>query len=52
MKTSIDKQISFLLKQMEKAMPEIRRQVEVYERNVKTGKDIKTPQITTQFKHV
>ncbi len=52
MKISIDKQISFLLKQMEKAMPEVRRQVEVYEKNLKTGKVIKSLQVTTQFKHV
>lgn len=52
MNISIDKQITFLLKQMEKAVPEIRRQVEVYEKNLKTGKAGKSPQIITVFKHV
>ena len=50
--STTDKQIAFLLTQMEKAMPEVRRQVEVYERNLKAGKIIKATQIITQFRHV
>jgi hypothetical protein len=42
MKISIDKQVALLLKRMEKAMPEVRRQVEVYERNLKNEKVIKS----------
>jgi hypothetical protein len=33
----IDKQISYLLSQMGKAMPEVRRKVQVYEDNLKPG---------------
>ncbi len=49
--STIDKQIAHLLKQMEKAMPEVRRQVEVYEKNLKAGNINKSPQIAPQFKH-
>ncbi len=49
--STIDKQIAYLLKQMGKAMPEVRRQVEVYEKNLKSVK-IKTPKIGQEFKHV
>ena len=48
---TIDEQISFLLKQMENAMPEVRRQVKVYEKNIKSGKVVKSTQIATQFKY-
>jgi hypothetical protein len=33
-----EERISFYLKQMEKAMPEIKRQIKVYEEAVKSGK--------------
>jgi len=52
MNTSINKQIAFLLKQMEKAIPEIRRQVEVYEKNLKTGKLVKSSMVTTRIDNV
>lgn len=50
--TSTNKQISFLLKQMEKALPEIRRQVKVYEKNLKRGKVVKTSLVTTRIDNV
>ncbi len=34
---------------MEMAMPEIKRQVEVYEKNIKKGIQIKYPRISPQF---
>ena len=50
--STIDKQIAFLLAQMDRAMPEVKRQVEVYEKNLKAGKIIEASQVNTQFKHV
>lgn len=44
--------VQFALKQMEKAMPVVKRQVAVYERNIATGKDQKKPPISPQFKNV
>jgi len=38
--SGIDLKIINMLKAMEKAMPEIRRQVEVYERSLKHGIDL------------
>lgn len=49
---SIEEQIKFFLAQMEKAMPEVRRQVKVYEKRLKDGKLKRTPAIPSQFKHV
>ncbi|WP_167398280.1 hypothetical protein [Flavobacterium crocinum] len=44
--------IQFALKQMEKAMPIVKKQVAVYEKNVALGKDQKKPPIAPQFKNV
>jgi len=44
--------VQFALKQMEKAMPNIRAQVALYEKNVRLGKDQKKPSIAPQFKNV
>ena len=52
MKPSIQKQVSFLLEQMKKAMPEILRQVEVYENNLKNGKMVKGKAINTSVNNV
>ena len=35
---STQERIAFYLKQMEKAMPEIKRQIKVYEEAIKSGK--------------
>ena len=50
--SNVDDYISQILIMMEKAMPEIKRQVEVYEKNIKKGVDIKYPKISPQFKNV
>jgi hypothetical protein len=42
---STQERITFYLKQMEKAMPEIRRQIKVYEEAVKSGKRNTKPTI-------
>ena len=36
--SSTEERIAFYLKQMEKAMPEIKRQIKVYEDAIKSGK--------------
>ncbi|PBJ11476.1 hypothetical protein [Flavobacterium sp. ACN6] len=43
--------IQFALKQMEKAMPVVKKQIAVYEKNVSLGKDQKKPPIAPQFKN-
>lgn len=44
--------VKFALKQMEKAMPIVKQQVAVYEKNIALGKDQKKPIIAPQFKNV
>ncbi|CAM3581724.1 hypothetical protein [Flavobacterium chungbukense] len=44
--------IEFALKQMEKTMPIVKKQVAVYEKNIALGKDQKKPPIAPQFKNV
>jgi hypothetical protein len=50
--TNTTERIQFALKQMEKAMPAVKIQVAVYERNIKLGKNQKKPPIAPQFKNV
>ena len=44
--------VQFALKQMKKAMPVVKQQVAVYEKNIRLGKDQKKPTIAPQFKNV
>ncbi|KAF2515882.1 hypothetical protein EYY60_01820 [Flavobacterium zhairuonense] len=44
--------VQFALKQMEKAMPVVKKQVAVYEKNIASGKNNKKPAIAPQFKNV
>jgi len=37
---------------MRKAMPEIKRQIEVYEKNLQSGNQVKSPKIAAQFGNV
>jgi hypothetical protein len=50
--SEIDVYLTQILKMMEKAMPEIKRQVEVYEKNIKMGIQVKNPRISPQFNNV
>jgi len=43
--------IQFALKQMGKAMPVIKKQVAVYEKNIALGKNKEKPIIAPQFKN-
>jgi hypothetical protein len=44
--------IQYALEQMKKAMPTIKKQVAVYEKNIALGKNQKEPAIAPQFKNV
>jgi len=50
--SDIDLRISQILKKMEKAMPEIRRQVEVYESKIRLGINVTPPSVPPKFKNV
>ena len=50
--TNTSERVQFALKQMEKAMPNVKQQVALYEKNIRLGKDQKTPSIAPQFKNV
>ncbi|MCX8483696.1 MAG: hypothetical protein ORO02_00610 [Bacteroidia bacterium] len=43
--SSTEERIAYYLKRMEKAMPEIQKQIKVYENAIKSGKT-KSPKIT------
>jgi len=47
-----EQRIAHTLQQMRKAMPEIKRQVEVYEKSLKAGTHITSPKVAPQFKNV
>jgi hypothetical protein len=44
--------VARILEGMRKAMPEIRRQIEVYEKSIKSGTVIKSPKATVQSRNV
>ena len=51
--SSLTKQrIAQMLERMRKALPEIRRQVVVYEENLQSGRDVESSKITIQPKNV
>ncbi len=49
--SNTSERVQFALKQMGKAMPLVRKQVAVYEKNVALGKNQKNPIIAPQFKN-
>jgi hypothetical protein len=44
--------VQFALEQMKKAMPSVKVQVALYERNLQLGKNQKKPTVAPQFKNV
>lgn len=50
--SNTNERIKFVLEQMEKAMPAVKKQVAVYEKNLALGKNQKRPVIAPQFKNV
>lgn len=50
--SNTSERVQFALKQMEKAMPNVRQQVALYEQNIRLGKDQKKPVTAPQFKNV
>ncbi len=51
MNKETEKRVNRLLEKMRTAMPEVERQVMVYEKNVKAGKQQKLPTIAPQFRN-
>lgn len=49
--SATEKRIAAYLQQMQKAMPEVRKQIAVYEKALKNGTLIKSPKPAPQFKH-
>ena len=50
--SNTNQRIQFVLKQMKKAMPLVKVQVDVYEKNLQLGKNQKKPTIAPQFNNV
>jgi hypothetical protein len=50
--SNTNERIQFALKQMRKAMPIVKKQVAVYEKNLALGKNQKKPTVAPQFKNV
>lgn len=50
--SNTNQRVQFVLKQMKKAMPIVKEQVAVYEKNLKLGKNQKSPTVAPQFKNV
>ncbi len=49
--SNTQKRVRFFLEQMKKAMPEVKHQIEVYEKAKRTNTLIKSPKIAPQFKN-
>ena len=49
--SNTNQRIQFALEQMKKAMPLVKAQVAVYERNLQLGKNQKKPTVAPQFKN-
>ena len=46
-----DELVALMLERAQQAMPEIKRQIEVYEKSMKSGTRIVSPKVAPQFKH-
>ncbi len=44
--------VALMLERAEKAMPEVKRQIAIYEKSIKTGTQITSPKVAPQFKNV
>jgi hypothetical protein len=50
--SNTEQRVARILEGMRKAMPEIKRQIEVYEKSIKSGNHIKSPKVTVQSRNV
>ena len=50
--SNTEQRVAHILKEMSKALPEIKRQVQVYERSLKSGASIKSPKVTVHSRNV
>ena len=49
--SATEKRVTIYLERMKKAMPEVKRQIAVYEKAAKEGTLVKNPKPAPQFKH-
>jgi hypothetical protein len=50
--SNTEQRVAHILERMRKAIPEIKRQVAVYEESIRSGNQIKSPQVTVQSRNV
>jgi hypothetical protein len=50
--SNTEKRIEHILEQMREAMPEIKRQIAVYEKSIKTGSSAKSPKVVAPSRNV
>lgn len=50
--SNTEQRVAHILERMRKAMPEIRRQIEVYEKSIQSGNKIKSPKVTVHSGNV
>ncbi len=50
--SNTEQRIAHILEGMRKAMPEIKRQIEVYEKSIQSGNQIKSPKVSVQSRNV
>lgn len=50
--SNTEKRVAHILEGMRKAMPEIKRQIKVYERNLRGGNHNKSPKVMVHSKNV
>ena len=50
--SNTEQRVAHILEKMETAMPEIKRQIAVYEKSIKSGKQVKSPKTAPQFRNV
>jgi len=50
--SNTEKRIAHIMERMRTAMPEIKRQIEVYEKSIKAGNQVNSPKITVHSRNV
>ena len=50
--SNTEKRVAHILERMQKAMPEIKRQIKVYEKSITSGHQIKSPKVTVHSRNV
>jgi len=50
--SNTEQRVAHIQERMRKAMPEIKRQIAVYEQSIKSGNRVKSPKVTVQSRNV